>query len=238
VDKLKTEYIDLEDMWMAFSQQGEGKHLILLHGNSGSKAFFKSYQWNYFNDFHTFALESRGHGQSWSEDEVLTYDQQSTDVIRFCEKKGIKNAAVIGYSDGGILGLWLAVKAPEIFERVVAISPNTIAKGSTELTLQFIETSIRVMQALSRLGWNLKRPIMRFQLMLSDSGITEKDLKNISSEVMILYAEKDMVLEEHIQHIAGMIPGCRLEKVMGCNHLNISRKSQAIFLIKDFLLRE
>jgi len=62
MNKLSTEYVDLGDICIAYRQHGSGRALLLLHGNSGSKAMFKPYQLEHFPQFHTFALDSRGHG--------------------------------------------------------------------------------------------------------------------------------------------------------------------------------
>jgi len=233
--KLKTEWEQLDDIKVAFWQHGSGNDLVLLHGNSGSKITFRQYQLEHFADHHTFALDSRGHGQSKSKDAQLTYEQQSIDVINFCKARGMTDVSVIGYSDGGILGLWLAVKAPELFTKIVAISPNTVASASTEGSMQFIEKTLKTMKFFRKLGLPLKKPIMRFNLMLTDSGISDEDLKEVKTSVMIVYAEKDMITEEHIQHIAGLIPGCRLEKVLECTHMSVPYQDETIRIMQEYL---
>ena len=129
--KLKIEWLKLDDIDIAYTQYGDGPNLLLLHGNSSSKKFYKQYQVEHFAQYHTFALDSRGHGHSRSNDDTLSYEQQSIDVLNFCKAKRIAKTSVIGYSDGGNLALWLAVKAPQIFTKVAVISPNTRASGST-----------------------------------------------------------------------------------------------------------
>jgi len=234
--ELKTEWQQLKDIKMAFWQHGSGPDLVLLHGNSGSKAKFKDYLLDYFADYHTYALDSRGHGESRSKDAHLVYEKKSLDVINFCKARGMKDVSVIGYSDGAILGLWLAVKAPEIFTKIVAISPNTLVSGGTEASTLFIEKSLKTMRFLSRFGVPLKKPIMRFNLMLTDSGIDDEDLMKIQTSVMVLYAERDMIKEDHILHIAGLIPDCRLEKVPDCNHMTIPYTEEAIRLMQEYLI--
>lgn len=233
---LKTEFADLGDMRMAYCQHGSGENLLLLHGNSSSKSFFKKYQLDYFQSFHTIAVDSRGHGQSRSNDEVLNYEQQSVDVVRFCQAQGIQKASVIGYSDGGNLALWLAIKASDVFDRVVAISPNTVASATTERSMNTIRKFIDTMRMWQRLGLPMKKQIMRFQLMLTDTGITDDDLNKISSKVLLIYAEKDMIVEEHFLHIAGLIPSIKLIKMNGCTHLTTPLQIETIAHIKDFLI--
>ncbi|MRS03927.1 alpha/beta hydrolase, partial [bacterium] len=217
------------------TQYGDGSNLLLLHGNSGSKKFFKQYQLDYFANYHTFALDSRGHGQSRSKDNALSYEQQSLDVLNFCKARGITQAKVIGYSDGGNLALWLAVKAPEIFTSVAAISPNTLASGNKDSVTAAINKHLLKLKRLRKFGFPNKKQIMRFELMLTNTGITEKDLQNVTSRVEIIYAERDMVKEEHFIYLAEKIPNCKLHKVMGCHHLNIPFQNETIMLLKNFI---
>ncbi len=236
--RLKTEYVALEGIRMAFCQAGHGESLLLLHGNSISKSYFKGYQLEWFPDYHTYAIDSRGHGQSRSRDEILNYEQMSLDLLAFCKALGISKTSVIGYSDGGNLALWLAVKAPEIFTKVVAISPNTVASATTDRAMASIQRFIDQMTRLKRFGLPMANQIMRFNLMLTDTGITEDDLRSIHTKVKILYAERDMVKEEHLQQIAGLIAGANLEKVPACNHLTIPYQEKTIAAISDFLMRD
>lgn len=234
-NKLRVEFEKLEGMKMAFCQHGNGQSLLFLHGNSLSKAIFKRYQLEYFSNFHTYALDSRGHGHSRSRIETLNYEQMSLDVIEFCQARDIKRASVIGYSDGGILALWLAVKKPDLFTSIAAISPNTRVNGTTDRTLHLIQGLVDRQEWLARFVHPVKKQLVRFKLLLTDSGISGEALMKIQSRVMLLYAERDMVKEEHILEIASKIPGVELKKIMNSNHLNIIYQMETITALKQFL---
>ncbi|HNT77772.1 MAG TPA: alpha/beta hydrolase, partial [Anaerolineae bacterium] len=124
MEKLSTAYVDLGDVKIAYRDYGAGPTLILLHGNSESKSLFTQHQTIHFKMFHTIAIDSRGHGETLSEDTHYSIGQYSDDVIRLCQAKGITEAGVVGYSDGGNIALFLAKKAPQLFKKIVAISPN------------------------------------------------------------------------------------------------------------------
>jgi pimeloyl-ACP methyl ester carboxylesterase len=233
--KLRIEHLKLDDIIIAYTQNGDGSNLLLLHGNSGSKKFFTQYQLEYFSNFHTCALDSRGHGHSRSNDKSLSYEQQSMDVLNFCKVKGITKTGVIGYSDGGNLALWLAVKAPEVFTKVVAISPNTKANGTKESSYSTIQKTVNMMKKLRKFGFPNKKQIMRFELMLTDTGITDEDLQSIDTSVMILYAEKDMIKEEHILQIAAQITGSQVKKISNCNHFTIPFQAETIKAMKEYI---
>ena len=239
--RLQTEYVDLGDIRMAYCQMavshaGSGRILLLLHGNSGSKRLFKSYQLKHFSMFHTIAVDSRGHDQSRSNDDRLTYDQISEDILRFCQVKGIQEAYVIGYSDGGNVALLLAKKAPLMFPRIVAISLNYLVSGITDNALRFLQRILNVMTFFQKIGFNLKKHQMRFELMMHDIGITEEELRSIQAGVKIIYAENDLIKEDHLQELAALIPNASLSKIKGCNHFTIMHNEEAIAIMKAYLL--
>ncbi len=236
--KLPTSYLDLGDVKIAYREHGAGPALILLHGNSESKGIFAKYQTAHFKTFRTIAVDSRGHGETISNDTQYSIDQFSEDVIGLCKAKGIARAAVIGYSDGGNIALFLAKKEPELFARVVAISPNYLVSGTTDGSLRFFKATARILRMLEKLGLPTRKAIMRFDLMLNDIGITAEELSRIQTSLRILYAEKDMIKEEHIQDMGRLIPGATIKKIGRCNHLTILNKKEAIEDILGYLGEE
>ena len=77
---------------------------------------------------------------------------------------------------------------------------------------------------------------MRFDLMLNDIGITKKELSSIQTNLRILYAEKDMIKEEHIMDMHRLISGSTFRKIERSNHMTIFYKQETIEDIKDYFL--
>jgi len=235
---LTTRYCALPTMKMAYTDYGEGPVLILLHGNSESKAIFREYQTLYFPMFHTYALDSRGHGESVSRDEKYSIGQYGDDVIEFCDERGIRKAHVIGYSDGGNISLFLGLRDSERFAKIIAVSPNYLVSGTTDDALRLLKRIYRIFTLLNRIGIDMRKNMMRFDLMLNDIGLSEEDLGAIKAEVRILYAEKDMIKEEHLIHIHRSIAGSSIKKIDGCTHMNILKKREAVDDMKNFFAAE
>jgi pimeloyl-ACP methyl ester carboxylesterase len=235
LNRIPTEFEDLGDMRLAYMQHGSGPDLILLHGNYESKSTFGRYLTDHFPTFHTWALDSRCHGESQSHDSTLTIEQISDDIIRFCQIKGIKKAYVIGYSDGGNVALFLAKKAPQLFTRIIAISPNTLVSGITPDTLIKYGLLSWILKIVGVFKQGCSNRAMIIDLMLRDIGLSFADLGTITTRMKIIYAEREMIKEKHIKDIAAAIPGCELEKVMGCNHISIVRAPAAIKIMQEYL---
>lgn len=235
MNNLPTQYFDLPTLRVAYCETGSGNNLMLLHGNSESKSIFKQYQTECFADFHTYALDSRGHGQSRSVDTEYTIPQFCQDVINFCQEKGIRKTHLVGYSDGGNITLLLAKTAPHLFDRVIAISPNYLASGSEERFLQALTRQYDRMKRWNRLGWPNRKKMMRYDLMLNDIGISAEELKSIRTGMLILYAEREMIKEAHIKEIAELIPNSKLQRIDGCHHMNILNQPGTIAAIRKYL---
>ncbi|MBN1965283.1 MAG: alpha/beta hydrolase [Anaerolineae bacterium] len=232
--KLPTQYLELPDIKLAYTEYGSGPNLILLHGNSQSKRIFGDYQTRHFAAFHSYALDSRGHGESVSADDAYSIEQYSLDVIHFCEALGIQEAYVIGYSDGGNIALFLAEKRPDIFTKLVAISPNYLVSGTND-SIKLIRRLYRLFKLLRRLGFNTRKMIMRFELMLTDIGISDDQLRGITTSLRILYAEKDMIKEDHFLAIHDLVPGSTLRKIAHSTHMSIPNKPETIQDIQHYL---
>ncbi|TCT15594.1 pimeloyl-ACP methyl ester carboxylesterase [Natranaerovirga pectinivora] len=234
MSKTKTKFLQLEDINIAYKQEGTGPALILLHGNSQDKRIFKQFQKKYFTSFTTYAIDSRGHGKSKSYDNTYTIKQLSDDIIHFCKAKKIDQAYVVGYSDGGNIALFLAKNAPNIFNKIVAISPNYLVGGIGNKTLKLFIIMLQIMKVFKRVGIRTDKSIMKLNLMLRDIGITEEELSTINCNIKILYAEKDIIKEDHIKKLAGLLPNAKIEKICKSNHFNIIYKKQMIKGIDEF----
>jgi pimeloyl-ACP methyl ester carboxylesterase len=236
--KLKTEYLELRDVRIAYCQHGSGPVLILLHGNSTSKETFTTYCLEHFTDFSTIALDSRGHGETSSADVEFCLETLSEDVIAFCRSKNISHAYVVGYSDGGNIALHLAKKAPYIFTKIAAVSPNYLAEGLKDVILRSVKGIIAFLSLLDRLGLDTARSISKFSLITNDIGLTEDDLRSIITNVKIIYAQNDVVKETHIEQMAALIPGAGKRMVKRSNHFNILHKQETIETIRQYLLEK
>ena len=235
--KLSTAYVDLKDVKLAYREYGNGPAVILLHGNSENKKIFEKYQLIYFSEYNTIAVDSRGHGQSISNDSEYSIKQNADDIVRLCQAKGIKKSYVIGYSDGANIALILAFIAPHIFKKVLAISPNYLVSGIKEGYLWLTKGMVKILECLGQCGFQTQKAKMRFMLLLKDIGITDAELSSIQTSLKVLYAEKDTIKEEHIKHIRCLVPHSTTKMIKKCNHMTILNKVETIDAIKEYFGR-
>lgn len=228
----KTRYADIPGARLAYTEYGSGPVLLMLHPNGGSKRFFRGLQGLFAGHFTSIAVDSRGHGESSRNESGYSIREYAKDIIAFCRAREIHQARVIGYSDGGNIALCLAALEPEMFLRLVAISPNYLALATKPGTLRFIKGTAAVQRFFIRLGLPARQALFRTLLMLEDIGLSEQDLKDIRTPMAILYAERDMFTEEHFLRMGELIPRVQLKKISGASHISIFFKKET----RDFLL--
>jgi len=232
---MKTKYLKLDDVKIAYHEYGSGENLLLLHGNLQNKSIYKKHQIKYFCNFHTFAIDSRGFGQSTSKDSKYSIEQYSDDIINFCKKLGINKTYVIGFSDGGNICLFLAKKNPEIFTKIIAISPNYLANGLTDETIKTLRKIYNVLLFFQKIKLPMKKTISKWELMMKDIGITDEDLINLNANILIMYADNDLVKEEHIIKMAELIKNSKIKKIANSTHTDIINKEETVKEIIEYL---
>jgi hypothetical protein len=72
--------------------------------------------------------------------------------------------------------------------------------------------------------------------MLTDIGLTEDDMRSIRTSMRFLYAEKDMIKEDHVFKIASLVPGSTIRKIGRCSHISILKSPEAIVDMREYLM--
>ena len=212
---------------------GEGKPLIFLHGNGGSIRgassrieYFKKY-------FKVIAIDSRGHGKSVdTTTKQLTYVQMADDVKVLLDSLNIDSAFIQGQSDGGILGLLLAINFPDKVSKLATYGANMFP-GKKAI---FDEIDNLILDSLK----TTKNPHtkMLFSLMAYQPNITEKDLQKIKCPVLIMSGDRDAIRLEHSIEIFHNIPNANLFVMPGATHYGTVEKPELFnMVLLDFLNR-
>ena len=211
---------------------GTGKPLIFLHGNGGSIRsarakieYFKKY-------FQVIAIDSRGHGKSIDTTTALTYVQMANDIGVLLDSLHIDSAFVSGQSDGGILGLLLAINFPGKIAKVATFGANMFP-GKKAI---FNEIDKLVMDTL-KTTTNLKTKRL-YSLLAYQPHITEKDLQKIKCPVLVMSGDRDVIRLEHSIKIFNNIPNSNFFVMPGATHFGSYEKPELFNLVLlDFLNR-
>lgn len=103
---------------------GSGEPVLLLHGGFCSLESLRKISDALIPDYQVLAFERSGHGRSADIAEEYSYPRGVADALAYLDAQGLEAVHVIGYSDGAIIGLLLALEHPERVRSLVAISAN------------------------------------------------------------------------------------------------------------------
>lgn len=108
---------------------GSGEPVIMLHGGLGNSNYWGNQISTLAASYQVIVMDSRGHGRSTRDERPLSYDLMATDVVALMDFLGLPKATIVGWSDGAIIGLKLAIDHAERISRVFAFAPNSKPSG-------------------------------------------------------------------------------------------------------------
>ncbi|HTU60416.1 MAG TPA: 3-oxoadipate enol-lactonase [Polyangiales bacterium] len=212
--------------------------------------------------FRVIRYDQRGHGASPVPSGPYQMSELAADALALLDRLGVQRAHVAGTSLGGMVGLWLAVHAPERVERLAVIC-SSARLGPPEAwreraALVRAQGSSAVAQAgvgrwfTPQFAQNNPAAIARYEAMVSETpaegyaacceAIARWDitaeLTKISAPTWILSAQDDPATPPaHGYLMAGLIPGARIDVVAGAAHLALAERPAFVGrLLVDHLL--
>jgi pimeloyl-ACP methyl ester carboxylesterase len=218
-----------------------GQPLLLIHGNGGS-IFSERCQIEYFkNQYHIIIADSRFHGKTENGSELLTYELMAKDYNALLDYLKIDSAYIIGQSDGGIIGLLIAISYPKKVKKLVTTGPN-LRPDSTALPTWDIELTrneIKEIESKMNKG-DTSKELLRLwatqNLMDKYPSITNNELSKIKAEVLVMAGDADVIKLEHILEIFQNIHKAQLFIMPGATHFML-RSEYALFnqIVERFL---
>ena len=146
-------YAQVNGIRLYYSKIGHGSPVVLLHGGLGNADYW-GHQVKALAARHTvISVDSRGHGRSTRDARPYGYDLMADDVVALLDQLKIPRADFVGWSDGAILGLDLAMRYPQRVGKVFAYAANTRTDGVKEgvennpISTPSLTPSVRVLAA-------------------------------------------------------------------------------------------
>lgn len=168
-------------MKLSYEKNGTGKPIILIHGNGQSNEFFAPHMQLFATAGYTvYAPDSRGHGKS-AKVARLDYDDMAEDIAELIRDEKLQKPTLLGFSDGGIIGLLVAMKYPDILGKLYVAGVNLTPKGVKPMW-----------RFLMRLVFVFTRSD-KMRLMIKQPNIKAQQLRAITVPTTAFYAEKDIV---------------------------------------------
>jgi pimeloyl-ACP methyl ester carboxylesterase len=196
---------------------GSGPPVILLHGGLANSNYW-GHQVPALADSHrVIVMDSRGHGRSTRNAQPYGYALMASDVLGLMDFLGIPQAAIVGWSDGAILGLSLAMSHPERVSRLFAFAANSDPSGVKDVDKspvfqEFIARAEKEYEALSATPGQYKSFVDEISTMwATQPHWTARDLNAIKVRTWIVDADHDEAIHrENTEFMAREIPDAGL----------------------------
>ena len=116
-----------------YAEFGHGEPVILLHGGLANSNYWGLQVPALAAHYRVIVMDSRGHGRSTRNAQPFGYDLMASDVIALMDYVHIRKAAIVGWSDGAILGLDIAIHHPERLTKLFAFAANSDPSGVADI---------------------------------------------------------------------------------------------------------
>ena len=223
---------------------GEGPPLILLHGGLGNTEYFGAQVPELAKSYKVIAMDSRGHGRTSRNAEPYSYALMAKDVIGLMDHLNIDKASIVGWSDGGIIGLDIAMNYPDRLDKLFAFGANTNVAGlkpgidKDPTFAKYIENAGKDYERLSKTPKEYEGFVNQIaQMWASQPDYKPEQLAKIKAPVAIADGEHDEAIrQEHNVEMAKAIPGAKLVILPGVSHFAmLQNPEQFNKAVLDFL---
>jgi pimeloyl-ACP methyl ester carboxylesterase len=243
-------YVDAGGVHTYYEVVGDGDPLVLLHGGFATIETWGAQAPALAERYRVYLPERRGHGRTADVPGPTGYDVMAQDTIAFMEALGISSAHLVGWSDGGNVGLEVALARPDLVRKLVLIGAAANFVGYTsalqamtsKLTPEFLPSSMRqAYEALSPDGPEHFAVVFEKLIAVwkTEPHHTLADLERLAAPTLVLLGDDDDITIEHAAAMQRAIPDAQLAVVPGTDHALMFEKPDLVNrLILDFLADE
>lgn len=221
-------HAEVRGIRMYYEVRGQGPVLVLLHGGAGNGMQFE-HQIPDFERRHRLVIPDLcAQGRTTDRPGPLTYHAMAEDVVALMDQLRIRRFDLMGWSDGGITGLDIAIHHPGRLRHLVTFGANFAPDGLQPQDVAWNDTATAsAFGEGMREGWIKLSPQPEhyeeamnkvLEMWRTQPRFTQKDLASIRTRALICAGEHDLVRPEHTRALAKAIPGARMWIVPGASH--------------------
>ncbi len=176
--------IKVNDIVMHYEKIGIGEPLILVHGNQEDHTIFLSLVEAIKDRYTCYLFDSRNHGLS-SKTEVYDYSVMADDYLAAIKALHLDAPYYLGYSDGGIIGLFMALMEPKSLKKMIVCGSNIHPLGIAKKEREYMKIETK------------KTPNPYIDMMLDQPNLTFRKLHKIEIPTMVIAGEFDVIQRRH-----------------------------------------
>lgn len=234
-------YLQIGKSRIFYETHGSGEPVLILHGGFGSNQDFAAQIPEVSKNFKVVAFERPGHGHSADTSDPFTFEAMARTTIELIKALNLGSVNLVGWSDGAITALFVALSRPDLVRRLVSVSASfntsALSPGDVEWIQQATPDSFRkaVPSLIARYDAISPDSPDHFptifektkKLWLTEPNLSTNDLAKISAPTLVMAADRDAVRMEHTLELFRSIKNAQLCIIPGATHLLLSEKPEA-----------
>lgn len=235
-------YAEINGLRMYYEIHGAGPPVLILHGGTCSIEL-PSMEIPFFaSEFQVIAPEQIGHGRTADAmDREFHYHDMAEDTVELMRQLEVESAFVFGLSDGGVVGLDMAIHHPERVTKLAVTGAGFRTDGISESSMKWLMTVksedwpqdfCEMYERLSPDGpshWPIV--LERLKRMWSvEPDYTLEQIASITAPTLVIVGDKDMITLEHSVEMFRAIPDSQLCVVPGEGHGVLAKETVMAFL--------
>jgi pimeloyl-ACP methyl ester carboxylesterase len=221
-------YYEINGFEMYVEEYGEGPAVLMIHGNGGSMKAFSMNAAYFARNHRVILVDSRSQGKSVDPDHPITFEMMADDFAALLDAMHIESADVVGWSDGGINAIVMAMRHPGKVRRIVATGanlwngPEVFKPGVWESGQAWLKANRDKppSDAKARNGWKLMR------LDELEPKITLEQLRGIECPCLIMCGDHDLISIEHTLTIYQNLKHANLWVVPNSGHATLMEHAE------------
>lgn len=243
---------------MYYEIYGEGQPLVLIHGGGSTiETTFGRIIPMLAKKYRVIAMDLQAHGRSGDRDAPESFEQDADDVATLLKNLHVPKASFFGFSNGGTSAVQIAIRHPEIVDKLILGSALCKRSGVPEQFWAFMKAA-----TLANMPQELKEAYLKVSAnpkglqvmhdkdaarMVNFKDIPDEEIRSIKAPALIIIGDRDVIKPEHAiemqQQIAGselaIIPGGHGEYIGEITTLKSGSQAArfVIPMIEDFLDR-
>jgi pimeloyl-ACP methyl ester carboxylesterase len=219
-------YSEVNGINMYYEIYGQGKPIVLIHGGGSTiQTNFEKVIPLLARNRKVIAIELQAHGRTSDRNSDLTFEQDADDVATLLKNLKIDKADFFGFSNGGTTTLQIAIRHPEVIDKVILGSAlakrngvpdwfwNFMSQASLEnMPVQLKEGYKKVAGDTNGLQVMHDRDAKR---MINFKDIPDKEIQSIKAPALIIIGDKDIIKPEHALELHRQLVNSELAIIPG-----------------------
>lgn len=219
-------YAPVNGIHMYYAVYGAGDPVLLIHGGLGHADLWAYQVKDLMKDHTVIVADSRGHGRSSRNAEAYSYELMASDYLALLDYLKFDKVALVGWSDGGIIGLDIAMKHPQRLTRLFAHAANVTVDGLDPKVMEnktfndYIAETGADYPKLSKTPGEFDAFVEQISHMwATQPAYTDAELAKITVPTAIVLGDHDeAITRAHTEHMAQVIPGATLVILKDASH--------------------